>query len=131
MTRVCASSPPIEVTLPTDRSAPRHARRFLDEHWCVEHAALLRPQAEMVVTELVTNAVQHGTPPIAVLLDCEGEDGVVTLSVSDRNPNLPHVVDAAPDALQGRGIRLVEVLSDEWGVRTRPGGKTVWSRFLL
>lgn len=112
-----------------DGAAPRRARRFLDEHWCVEHAAVMRPQAELVVTELVSNAVQHGRPPVELSLDCSGPEGVV-ISVSDGNPELPRVQTVGPQADHGRGVRLVELLSDEWGVRTRPGGKSVWSRLV-
>lgn len=112
-----------------DGAAPRRARRFLDDHWCLEHAALLRPQAELVVTELVSNAVRHGAAPVHLSLDCDGADGIV-ISVSDADPNWPTVQDVSPQADRGRGVRLVEVLSDEWGVRTRPGGKSVWSRLI-
>ena len=129
MRRVCESSPPVTVTMTMDGAAPRHARRFLDDHWCVEHAALLRPQAELVVTELVSNAVQHGEAPVVLSLDCGGVSGVV-ISVSDANPNLPRVQTVGPHAASGRGVRLVELLSDEWGVKTRPGGKSVWSRLV-
>ncbi|MGI4896101.1 MAG: ATP-binding protein [Janthinobacterium lividum] len=123
---MCDSSPPAGTTLAGDRHAARSARRFLDEYWCVEHAALLRPQAEVVVSELVSNAVQHGSGPVAITLDCAGVDGV-TLAVSDGSVDLPELRDGGPSAASGRGVRLVAVLSDDWGVRTRPGGKTVWS----
>ncbi|WP_432483200.1 ATP-binding protein [Kineococcus esterisolvens] len=130
MARVCESLPTEQVTLAADAGAARRARRFLDDHWCVEHAALLRPQAELIVSELVTNAVLHGKPPVRLALDCEGAEGV-TISVSDGDPGTPEMRRASPGAAHGRGLQLVDVLSDEWGVRTRPGGKTVWSRLLV
>ncbi|WP_380170437.1 ATP-binding protein [Kineococcus sp. DHX-1] len=125
---MCEWFPSAESAVVVDRSAARYARRFLDDHWCVEHAALLRGHADLVVSELVTEAVSHGTPPVVLRVDCEGADGVV-IEVSDRDPNGPHFQAVGPD--EAHTTNLVEVLSDEWGVRTRPGGKTVWSRLVV
>ncbi|PRY14554.1 ATP-binding protein [Kineococcus rhizosphaerae] len=125
---MCEWFPAAESTVVVDRSAARHARRFLDDHWCVEHASLLRPHAELLVSELVTEAVTHGTAPVVLRIECEGDDGV-TIAVSDRDPNGPHFRTVGPD--DAHTTNLVEVLSDEWGVRTRPGGKTVWSRLVV
>ncbi|WP_432511440.1 ATP-binding protein [Kineococcus sp. SYSU DK001] len=125
---MCEWFPSAEVAVVGDRSAARHARRFLDDHWCVEHAALLRGHADLVVSELVTEAVAHGAPPVVLSVDCEGADGVV-VAVSDRDPNGPHFQTVGPEGAPG--TNLVAVLSDEWGVRTRPGGKTVWSRLVV
>ncbi|GAA0310583.1 ATP-binding protein [Kineococcus aurantiacus] len=125
---MCEWYPAAESAVVVDRSAARHARRFLDDHWCVEHASLLRPHAELVVSELVTEAVTHGAPPVLLRVECEGADGV-TISVSDRDPNGPRFRTVGPDGVPG--TNLVAVLSDEWGVRTRPGGKTVWSRLVV
>lgn len=126
---MCQFTPPAELVLVMDDTAGRHARRFLDEHWCRPHAADLRPQGDLVVTELVTNAVRHGAPPAALSLDCGGEAGV-TVRVSDADPHAPQLRHAEPGDLGGRGIALVDVLSAEWGVDPGPDGKTVWSRLV-
>ncbi|WP_432560902.1 ATP-binding protein [Kineococcus sp. SYSU DK003] len=125
---MCEWFPSAESAVVADRSAARHARRFLDDHWCVEHAALLRGHADLVVSELVTEAVQHGKAPVVLKVECEGLDGVM-IAVSDGDPNGPRFRTVGPD--EAHGTNLVEVLSDEWGVRTRPGGKTVWSRLIV
>ncbi|WP_338075176.1 ATP-binding protein [Kineococcus vitellinus] len=129
---MCSSSPRAQTPLPVHPSSARLARRFLDEHWCHDHADAALVAAQIVVSELVSNAVRHGGPPIALALDCDADDGVV-VSVSDGGHHLPRQVEARPDAVGGRGVRLVELLSSEWGVRPHEGdpAKTVWSRVPL
>ncbi|GAA0310502.1 ATP-binding protein [Kineococcus aurantiacus] len=126
---MCSQTPAAALDLVMDATASRRARRFLDEHWCTVHAASARPQADLVVTELVSNAVRHGAPPATLTLDCAGAAGV-TVGVSDADPHAPTLRHVTPDALGGRGIALVDVLSEDWGVDPHPGGKTVWSRIL-
>ncbi|MEZ0166099.1 ATP-binding protein [Kineococcus sp. LSe6-4] len=126
---MCQSTPPADLVLVMDATAGRHARRFLDEHWCDVHARDLRPQGDLVVTELVTNAVRHGAPPAVLALECQGRDGV-SMRVSDAGPDAPELREAGPEALGGRGIALVDVLSAQWGVEAGPDGKTVWSRLV-
>lgn len=122
---MCTESPSARTTLVMDTSAAREARRFLDEAWCTAHLHVLRPQAEMVLGELVADAVRHGSPPVDVRLDCDG--AAATIEVTDRDPDPG---DLLPSPGGRPRISLVDVLSDEWGVRTRPGGKTVWSRLV-
>ncbi|MEZ0491113.1 ATP-binding protein [Kineococcus sp. TBRC 1896] len=126
---MCQLTPPAEIVLVMDETAGRLARRFLDEHWCRPHASALRPQGDLVVTELVTNAVRHGAPPAALRLECEGEAGVV-VRVHDADPHAPQLRHVDPGALGGRGIALVDVLSAQWGVDPAADGKTVWSRLV-
>lgn len=123
--RVCTDSPAAETTLLMDGATVRRARQFLDDHWCVQHMHLMRPHAETIVGELVTLAVLHGAPPVLLSVDCDGVGA--TLSVSDADPDPTPL--AAPGTGPGRAT-LVSLLSDEWGVSTRPGGKTVWSRLI-
>jgi len=93
------------------------------------HAAPSRDHADLIVTELVTNAVRHGAPPVTLSLDCAEGDGVM-ISVTDTDPRAPELRDVPPDALGGRGVLLVDQLSKAWGVRTHAGGKTVWTQLV-
>ena len=80
-----------------------------------------------MVSELATNAVQHGRSPFTVNLQREGRRVVVT--VTDANSTTPVALPVlSAYALNGRGLGIVARLSVDWGVQTRPAGKVVWAR---
>ncbi|MCW2606188.1 MAG: hypothetical protein JWO60_881 [Frankiales bacterium] len=118
----------VEVALPSDLTAPGSARRAvrpLLHRWRL--SGLLDPVL-LAVSELVTNAVRYGRAPVRLSLRrCSGgvavgvHDGAV---VVPRAPGLPD-----DDAEGGRGLLLVEAVSDETGVRAEADGKVVWARF--
>ncbi len=80
----------------------------------------------LVVSEMVTNAVRHAQPPVELEIEA-GEDDVV-ISVRDGSPLPPVARTPDVDAEGGRGMLLVDLLSDDHGVRSQPPGKTVWAR---
>jgi two-component sensor histidine kinase len=84
--------------------------------------------AELLASELVTNAVTHGCGQVRVLMEYDALGLAVTVSDEESAP--PVVNDALTSATCGRGMRLVDVLSSSWGViPDRPGpGKGVWFR---
>jgi anti-sigma regulatory factor (Ser/Thr protein kinase) len=81
------------------------------------------PTVELLVSELVTNAVMHTTGPISIRLLLQTD---IRCEVIDSSRTLP--VRAEADLLdeQGRGLLLVDELARRWGTQTRPGGKLVW-----
>lgn len=79
----------------------------------------------LVVSELVTNAVRHGAPPVR--LEVLADADVVRIAVGDGDPGLPLPREVDDDAEGGRGMVLVELLAREHGVREQPPGKTVWA----
>jgi anti-sigma regulatory factor (Ser/Thr protein kinase) len=81
-------------------------------------------RAAVCGSELVTNAVRHGQPPI--LLSVLAGPGHVVVAVEDasRQPPLPRVAGAADTG--GRGTLVVDRLADRWGVEFLPTGKRVW-----
>ncbi len=84
--------------------------------------------AVLVVSELVTNAVQHGEGPVLVRI-VTGEP--TRVEVMDARP-LDGLAVAAPDPDRqgGRGLFLVQALADAWGYAETPdGGKVVWAEF--
>lgn len=122
---VCSSTPAARLTLPMDRQAPGAARRFLAEAHCVEHSASVLDEAQLLVSELVTNAVEHGSPPVTTEVSCHECTGM-RVRVTDGSPVAPESRDAAPDDESGRGMTLVDLLSDDWGVEPTEDGKSVW-----
>ncbi len=79
----------------------------------------------LIVSEMVTNAVRHAGPPVALELQTDGD--AVLIAVKDGSPDRPRPRVAGQEAEGGRGLMLVDLLSVEHGVRPDPPGKTVWA----
>jgi hypothetical protein len=117
----------VEIGLAPDLASPRAARQFCVatlRHWglTVDGEAML-----VAVSELVTNAVQYGDPPIAVRLrqrpetvvvEVDDAGGVFDLTVAGRWPG-------------GRGLQMVAALSVAWGLEPLVTGKRVWCEFTI
>ncbi|WP_267133507.1 ATP-binding protein [Streptomyces sp. RB17] len=82
----------------------------------------------MIVSELVTNAVRYGSPPLRLQLV---KDRTLTCKVYDSNPVAPRLHHAQTVDEGGRGLFIVAQLAQNWGVRYRPDGKTVWAEQIL
>src|SRR3954470_6861736 len=113
---------PMEPTL-----APVRAAR-VDLHRHLEREGV--PQAVvdgvlLVASELATNAVLHGAPPIE-LAACVTRD-VVRVEVADGSSDLPHPRHYGSTAATGRGLGIVAAVSHSWGAFERSDGKTVWA----
>jgi anti-sigma regulatory factor (Ser/Thr protein kinase) len=82
----------------------------------------------LAVGELAANAYEHAGTPYDVTVRL---DGCIRIEVSDASPELP--VRGYPDdyAERGRGIALVEMVGQAWGVDRTPDGKTVWVEIAL
>jgi anti-sigma regulatory factor (Ser/Thr protein kinase) len=95
----------------------------------------LVPTAELVVSELVTNAVEHaaagGRDASRVTLSVSVTRRGVSIEVADSDPQAPAVRDAGPWDEGGRGTFLVAAHSSSWGWRPRPDGKSVWAELAL
>jgi anti-sigma regulatory factor (Ser/Thr protein kinase) len=79
--------------------------------------------ALLVVSELVTNALVHGSGPRWIAVD--PGDGRIRVSVADHSHRPPlSAIERPPRAI---GLRMVDRLSDEWGVDFDDAGKVMWS----
>jgi anti-sigma regulatory factor (Ser/Thr protein kinase) len=85
----------------------------------------LTSDAELVVTELVTNAVLHGRPPIC--LRVRGRREKVRIEVVDAGHTMPVRGQKNSENMTGRGLAVVESLTSAWGVERVDGGKLVWA----
>ncbi len=87
---------------------------------------------ELLVSEVVTNAVKYGAVRDAIEVSATCERRLLVVAVRDHNPAPPVVLDVGPAALGGRGMLLVQRLAHSWGVRHHgPAGKTVWFQVKL
>jgi anti-sigma regulatory factor (Ser/Thr protein kinase) len=78
----------------------------------------------LLVSEVVANAVEHGSPPIAVSVDWDGAR--LRVEVHDCAPAMPVRRQPDHDDDGGRGIWLVDRNASAWGVEQADGGKSVW-----
>ncbi|MFK4145983.1 SpoIIE family protein phosphatase [Streptomyces sp. NPDC004065] len=83
---------------------------------------------ELIVSELVTNAVRHGAPPIELRLI---NDRNLTCEVRDSGPAAPHLRHARVADEGGRGLFIAAQLAQAWGTRFTTEGKTVWTEQAL
>ncbi|OCC10859.1 SpoIIE family protein phosphatase [Streptomyces sp. PTY087I2] len=79
---------------------------------------------ELIVSELVTNAVRYGTPPLRLRLLL---DSTLTCEVHDGSTASPHLRHARTVDEGGRGLFIVSRLASHWGARHGPDGKVLWT----
>jgi anti-sigma regulatory factor (Ser/Thr protein kinase) len=79
---------------------------------------------QLIVSELVTNAVRHGKAPIELRLI---HDTMLTCEVRDAGSAAPHLRHAGTSEEGGRGLFITAQLADAWGTRYTPPGKTIWT----
>jgi anti-sigma regulatory factor (Ser/Thr protein kinase) len=85
------------------------------------------PTAELLVSELVTNALVHALPPLELRVQPLGATGV-RIEVSDAAGNRwPTRKSTRPEAEGGRGIEIVTALASRWGTESSDSGKLVWA----
>jgi signal transduction histidine kinase/DNA-binding response OmpR family regulator len=111
--------------VPVRQSSVRHTRDFVAETlrlWGLP--ARLLDDVLLLVSELVTNAVVHGRPPIELRLRHTGTHLVI--EAQDAASFLPRKLRPTVDDEHGRGLQLVAALADRWGTRPTGRGKSVW-----
>jgi anti-sigma regulatory factor (Ser/Thr protein kinase) len=113
-------------------STPRWARALARDTlrgWALDSVT---DTVELLLSELVTNAVKAGAPDAVVRVAIRATTDRIRIEVADGCAGSPHVDDPDPDTEGGRGLLLVSTISAEWGTYPaplRPGkadGKVVW-----
>lgn len=110
------------------------ARGHLREALAGWGLSALEDPACLVLSELLTNTAKHGTTPAgdAIQTRFVRQRGGLRVEVRDGSSEWPHRLTPTPEALSGRGLGIVEELSDRWGCWQRGGcGKTVWAELSL
>ena len=111
-------------TRATAARAVRSARRLTAGQLAEWGLESLEDSTELIVSELVTNAVRHSSGPIGLRLI---QHQVLTCEVFDTTDCLPRLRRARTTDENGRGLFLVAQLSRRWDSRPESGGKVVWS----
>ncbi|UKY52169.1 ATP-binding protein [Streptomyces inhibens] len=114
---------------PSDSRSSRRARKALCRHlqiWCI--GGELADFAELLLSELVTNAVQ-AQPPAAPAIGVRFALSAsrLRLEVRDASGGLPVTNQSEEDQECGRGLVPVDALASGWGVHRDDTGKTVWA----
>ncbi|WP_330455759.1 SpoIIE family protein phosphatase [Streptomyces sp. NBC_00820] len=110
--------------VPADPAAVGHVRAGATrqvEEWGLGALAMT---TELVVSELVTNAIRYATPPIRLRLLL---DARLTCEISDRSSTAPRLRHARSTDEGGRGLFLVAQLAHRWGARYTADGKIIWA----
>jgi anti-sigma regulatory factor (Ser/Thr protein kinase) len=109
------------------RIARFHVRAALDFHRLGEYA----DEAEIITSELVTNAIQHvandPADTIGVILARVWYPVAVAVIVSDSSREGPIRRETSATSERGRGLHIVEALSAHWGWHLQPGGKVIFA----
>ncbi|WP_443071541.1 ATP-binding protein [Streptomyces sp. WMMC940] len=119
--------------LPTADRAPCHARQLVRHtlaEWLIPHDVL--ETAQLLVSELVTNAVTHAEGPVGLLLlriRCAGRL-VLRVEVTDTSTRLARRSNPTEQDEHGRGLELVQTLADRWGQDPLTHGKRIWCELL-
>jgi anti-sigma regulatory factor (Ser/Thr protein kinase) len=121
--------------LPADLTSARQARSAVRQalaDWGMNH---LSDDAELLASELVANAAEHGDgKPIGLALRRHAEpdqEPGITCEVTDGSPAMPRRLVPGPDAERGRGLAIVNALARSSGVRASQAGKTSWFTLAL
>ncbi|MEV7423831.1 SpoIIE family protein phosphatase [Streptomyces sp. NPDC091212] len=127
-TRALGTSQVVTWELACDPAIVAEARRNVSEQlalWGLEEAVFT---TELVVSELVTNAIRYAEAPIQLRLI---HDGSLICEVSDGSNTAPHLRRARVSDEGGRGLLLVAQLTQSWGTRQGAAGKTIWAEQTL
>ncbi|MGI5200517.1 SpoIIE family protein phosphatase [Spirillospora sp. CA-108201] len=110
--------------LPADPAVVAETRNLVTEqltHWGLDEAVYV---TELIVSELVTNAIRYARGPIQLRII---RDRTLICEVSDGASTAPHLRRARLLDEGGRGLLLVAQLTQRWGTRHTPHGKTIWT----
>ncbi|MET9132624.1 PAS domain S-box protein [Streptomyces antibioticus] len=114
----------VSTALPAVPASVREGRAFLHKALDSWTCAAVAGDALLLLSETLTNAVQHAEGPLGLHVHRTATD--LTVEVSDHSPQLPQPRMAGQDEESGRGLILVRALATGWGVRPTDEGKTTW-----
>ncbi|WP_030793133.1 SpoIIE family protein phosphatase [Streptomyces sp. NRRL S-920] len=117
---------------PSDPEALAEARHMIRAAVRAWGAGERADEIELVADEMITNALMHTDgSAIVTLRVLTGTDRRLRVDVEDSSSALPRRREAGEEGVSGRGLLLVDRLTDVWGVDARGGGKCVWCEFIV
>ncbi|MGY5045195.1 SpoIIE family protein phosphatase [Streptomyces sp. 900105755] len=123
-TRALGADRIAEWQVPADPAAVSEVRSRVTRQLADWELDELSFTTELILSELVTNAIRHGRAPIGVRLL---RDRTLICEVSDGSTTSPHLRYAASTDEGGRGLFLVAQMAERWGTRYTPAGKVIWA----
>jgi anti-sigma regulatory factor (Ser/Thr protein kinase) len=127
-TRVLTGDQVAQWEVPADSAAVGEVRAAVSRQltqWGLTEMAFV---TELILSELVTNAIRYATEPISVRLL---RDRTLICEVSDSSSTSPHLRYAASMDEGGRGLFLVAQFAERWGTRHTANGKVIWAEQIL
>lgn len=122
----------VRAELPAALTSAREARAVVRRAlagWGIEDPD---GDSELLASEVVANAAEHGGGPIRLSLRRDPEDPAgIRCEVTDTSPVVPRQREAGPGEERGRGLAIVSALASESGVRASEAGKTSWFTLAL
>lgn len=109
--------------LPESVAAGRQWSRETIADWKLDEVADVATQ---LVSELVTNSVEHAQTECVRLTVTYAEATLWIDVCDDDSANLPARRKVCPDDIRGRGLTIIEAMSDRWGISVTRSGKSVW-----
>lgn len=118
---MCEKTPDARATFAKSLQSPGLARDFVHDNICPRHGERGAVTLELLASELVTNAVLYGEPPITMTISCS----LYSMRLEVHHENRP------PEAYSGSpedslGFLLVDKVAHEWGTVPTASGKTIW-----
>ncbi|MBG0832815.1 SpoIIE family protein phosphatase [Planomonospora sp. ID67723] len=112
-----------QLTLPAETGSARRARHFARATLTGWGLTSIADTTELLVSEVVTNAILHGEGPVGLRL-LRGHR--LVCEVADRSPVAPVLRETSGSDDSGRGLRLVNHVARRWGFRPTAEGKIIW-----
>ncbi|MFH8340260.1 ATP-binding protein [Streptomyces sp. AM6-12] len=120
------AGPPAQAVYPAGPEAPGQARTYVREVLTCGESPVATDCVDTVV--LVTNAYRYGAEPgDSILVVVSTTSDRVRVEVHDPRRRRPRLREATGESIRGRGLHIVGVLAERWGVDDRPFGKKVWA----
>ena len=120
------------LTVPPVPRAVRASREWVEQTLNRWRLAEATEAVTHLVSELVTNSIEHAEDGASVVVLLMYAAGMLRLEVRDRDPlNVPLLRNPSSEDPGGRGLVIVKALSDRWGVKISDTGKSVWCELAI